>query len=83
MIKFLASPNDVLAAKIDQTVDRRGLQQFTDRLDMLFDQNETVALYLDVRGLKRLSMAALLDDLSYSLRRRFICAVGLYVRMFS
>jgi len=83
MIKFLASPNDVLAAKIDQTVDRRDLQQFTDRLDTLFDRNESIALYPDVRGLERLSMATLLDDLSYSLRRRFICALGLYVRMFS
>lgn len=69
MIKFLASPDDVLAVKIDQTVNRRDLQQMTDRLDTLFDRNESIALYLDVRGLERLSMAALLDDLSYSLRR--------------
>lgn len=69
MIKFLAAPDDVLAAKIDKTIDRRELQQFTNRLDELFDQHESIALYLDVRGLERLSMAALLDDLSYSLRR--------------
>lgn len=69
MIKFLASPDDVLAAKIDKTVDRRDLQQFTNRLDEMLDQHASIALYLDVRGLKRLSMAALLDDLSYSLRR--------------
>jgi len=68
MIKFLAAPDDVIAIKVDQTVDAGELKTVTDRIDERLEQNESIAMYLDLRGLERLTLAALLDDLRYSLR---------------
>ncbi|PEN11075.1 hypothetical protein CRI94_16775 [Longibacter salinarum] len=68
MIKFLASPDDVVAIKIDQTVDAEQLKSITNRIDDRLAEHETIAMYLDLRGLERFTLAAILDDLRYSLK---------------
>lgn len=68
MIKFLAAPDDVVAVKIDRTVDADELKTLTDRIDQRLGVHDSIAMYVDLRGLERLTLAALLDDLRYSLR---------------
>ncbi len=67
MIKFLAAPPDVVAVKVDKIIEADELKRITDRIDARLDDHETIAMYLDLRGLERLTLAALLDDLRYTL----------------